>query len=124
MPGAMKPVFVIRLIHLSLSIIQKIMERRKKLSLQELVDASKPSIESTRHEPEMYEFIIGNPGKFNLRTGTYYAFGWGVQRLYGMVYWRADCSKVMAGIRENQFISAVPSGSCPQGQRFLINYRG
>ncbi len=100
------------------------MGRRKKLSLQELVDASKTSIESTQRDPETHEFVIGNPGRFNTRTGTYYSFGWGVQSLYGMVYWRVDCSRVLAGIRENQFISAVPSGSCPQGQRFLINYRG
>ncbi len=97
---------------------------RKKLTLHEAVKVSKTSIESMRREPEIYEFFVDNPGKFNARTGTYYAFGWGVQSLYGMVYWRIDCSGVLAGILESHFISATPSGQCPQGQRFLINYRG
>ncbi len=100
------------------------MDKKKKLSLQEVIEASKASIESTGREPRIYEFFIDNPGKFNVRTGTYYAFGWGVQNLYGMVYWRMDCSEVLAGILESHFISATPAGQCPQGQRFLINYRG
>ncbi len=96
---------------------------RRKFTLEEVIEASKKSIESKRGEPGIYEFIIDNPGKLNVRTGTYYAFGWGVQGLYGMVYWRINCTEVLAGILESHFISATPAGFCPQGPRFLINYR-
>ncbi len=99
------------------------MDDKKILTLQEVLEASKSSLKYTQRDPKLYEFFVDRPGKYNSRSHTYFAFGWGVQHLNGMVYWRMDCTEKLAGILDSHFIGAMASGTCPQGQRFMIHYR-
>ncbi len=103
-------------------LIRKVMDT-KKLALKDVIALSQSSIRTGQSNPKIYEFFIDKPGKFDARSHTYYAYGWGVQNLHGMVYWRIDCTEELAGILESNFISAAPAGECQQGRRFLIHYR-